>query len=254
MHKKSDAHLFALYYPDLSALCKRCTVGKSFTVDERELVRRIIRVLRLHVGESLIIFDHGQSAHVQVQELSSKKVTLRVDDIQHHKPPKPTITIGLPILKRKDLEEAIYGATEVGVNEIQLLNTAKSGRLRSEAADIERLERIVVAACEQAKQFAMPTIHPPMGLADWVASAPRDATTIFFDPNGESLSTIANQLHKQKPAIVQLLIGPEADLTAEEKELLRVNQATFCKLTPTVLQAHRAVAVGCGAVRALLHT
>jgi len=253
MDKTPDTHLFALYVPDLSALCKRCTVGTSFTVDERELVRRVVRVLRLHVGESLILFDRGQSADVSVQELSSKKVVLQIETLQRHAAaPEPIITLGLPILKRKDLEEAIYAATEVGVNEIQLLETAKSGRLRSETADLERLERIVVAACEQAKHFTMPTIHPPLALADWIASAPRDAATIFFDPTGEPLGDVTNQLRTQKPSAVRLLLGPEADLTAEEKELLRVNLVTFCALTPTVLQAHRAVAVACGAVRSLL--
>jgi len=251
MKQQTNKHLFALYYPSLSINCSTITAGKTFTLGDRQLVHRISRVLRLRVGKELILFDRQQHAQLKIETLSPKEAQLQLATITPNIPLKPTITIGLPLLKRRDLEEAIYATTEVGVNAIQLLETTKSDHLGTKDIKLERLERIVISAAEQAKQFALPTIHKPVPLADWLTNS-RFEAAVFFDPKGESLNTVADGLRSQKPKDISLLVGPEGDLTPDEKEQLHQHQFVFCALTPTVLQAHRAIALSCGAMRALL--
>ena len=44
-------------------------------------------------------------------------------------------------------------------------------------------------------------------------------------------------------------VGPEGDLTQEEKDYLKQQGFVFCRLTPTVLRARQAVALGLGILR-----
>jgi len=48
------------------------------------------------------------------------------------------------------------------------------------------------------------------------------------------------------------MIGPEGDLTAQEKELLKERGVQFLRLTPTILRAQQAVVVAMGIFRSLL--
>ena len=51
-----------------------------------------------------------------------------------------------------------------------------------------------------------------------------------------------------------MLVGPEGDLTHEEKQFVDDHGFIFCKLTPTIMRAHQAVAVGLGVLRSMLRT
>ncbi|PKN03448.1 hypothetical protein CVU75_02160, partial [Candidatus Dependentiae bacterium HGW-Dependentiae-1] len=51
---------------------------------------------------------------------------------------------------------------------------------------------------------------------------------------------------------ILLLVGPEGDLTEEEKGAISRAGVQFCKLTPTVLRAMQATAVGMGVVRSVI--
>ena len=250
MHKKPDVHLFALYYASLSDTYRQMHANATLELTNRDLTHRISKVLRLQKGEQLILFDRTHHLHATLEDVQAKQIVLRTKPLLANTQPQPIITLGLPLLKRRDLEEALYAATEVGINAIQLLQTEKSSHLHK-GDPLSRLERIVSAAAEQAKQFALPTLYAPIPVAEWFTTVSSEAA-VLFEPDGEMLHTIADQLRATQPHHITLLLGPEGDLTPEEKQMARSQGFIFCALTPTILQAHRAVAVGCGAMRSLL--
>ena len=59
-------------------------------------------------------------------------------------------------------------------------------------------------------------------------------------------------MHVDQPKQISLMVGPEGDLTMDEKELLKERDVQFLCLTPTVLRAQQAVAVSLGIFRSLL--
>jgi RsmE family RNA methyltransferase len=63
--------------------------------------------------------------------------------------------------------------------------------------------------------------------------------------------TVLERLVKRAGATV-LFVGPEGDLTDQEKVLLKQNGFIFCALTPTILRACEAIALGAGVVRSIL--
>jgi RsmE family RNA methyltransferase len=149
------------------------------------------------------------------------------------------------LLKREALEQAIYSAVELGVNKVQLLITEKVQR-NWQVKELERLKHIMIAAAEQSKCFAIPQLLEPVPLLD----VPLSGSTVFFDPEGEALADVLiKDLYQKQIDSLTVVIGPEGDLTESEKFYLQKQQALFICLTPTILRAQQAVALGVGILR-----
>jgi len=235
-------HVFALYIPDLA----QHIAGDNLVFNQKEVCHRIAQVLRMQSGDELSLFDGAQVMHVQLQQVSKKRISASI--FKHQLAPryKPLITFFLPLLKRSALEDALYGLVEAGVDTIQLVITEKSARWRIN--DFARLQRIVIAACEQAKQFNVPQLKAPMAFGD----IPPSESFIFFDPQGISADKCLNQVQQLNPKSISLLIGPEGDLTQQEKEQVAQMGILTCKLTPTILRAKQAAILGAGIIRSFM--
>lgn len=239
-------HEFALYY----SLLQHYSLKKDahISIDDKDLIHRIMHVLRLKENESFKLFDQTNHATVRIDAVQKKAISLTVIDHAPNHILKPHITFYLPLLKRESLESAIYSCVEVGANQIQLIITKKIHRAWQNK-EMERLQKIAIAAAEQSKNFAFPEICSPQTLQEALKTN-KAGVSIFFDPTGKNPSDIIKKA--QLASKIALMVGPEADLEAEEKEALLAQNWLFCPLTPTVLQAQTAVSLGLGLFRTLV--
>ncbi|MCL5436700.1 MAG: 16S rRNA (uracil(1498)-N(3))-methyltransferase [Candidatus Dependentiae bacterium] len=239
-----ERHEFALFCPTLpDGLAPDAVYG----VVERELVHRLVHVLRVEGGESLLLFDRRQAAGVVVQAVDKHQVTCRVAEVRPLQPLSPAITWYLPLLAREAYEAAVSILTSMGALAIVPLITEKSEQ-RNRPAD--RLERVMIAAAEQSKQLVLPRIAPVEVLSRSELLEPvAGQMRIFFDPAGEAAWNVLSAIRSAGPTAISCLIGPEADLTEAEKDLLREAGVHFCALTPTILRAEQAVTVAMGLLR-----
>lgn len=237
-----NKHEFALYCPVIPS-------DPAFALHDKDLVHRIVNVLRLNVGDRFILFN--RDLHISVSIIGVKKNSIDVSVLQKgvNTILQPAIHFLLPILKKDALSAAIYSMVELGANSIQLVMTQKVQR-HWVAQELERLKKVAIAAAEQSKNFAFPAIVSPCNLKQALAKIPQDAIKIFFDPQAPTVIGMQDAI-KAATSIV-LMIGPEGDLTEQEKIILRNQQVRFCALTPTVLRAEQAAAVGLGIVRCML--
>lgn len=231
---KNDQHEFALYYSELKQT-------KELTFLDHDLVSRIGSVLRLKSGESVILFNQHYHALFLLKEVSHKKVSGTLGQLQINTQYEPHITLLLPVLKREALENAVYGAVESGVSEIQLVLTQKVQR-KWQPKDLERLNRIIIAAAEQSKCFAAASLYEPIQL-EAALEKYQHQKLYFADPAGIELQKVENDC--------SVLIGPEGDLTESEKEQLKKYNPQFFKLTPTILRAQLAAVVSVAIIRSI---
>lgn len=251
MTSNSEKHQFAFYWQELSE--KSLRQNETVTLKNSELFHRFVHILRLKTDETCIFFDAHKNIEVTIKSFDKKNmITFLIDAIKENVQLKPHITFLLPLLKREAFEHAIYSLVELGANEIQLVMTEKTQRKWGGAKELERLQRIMIAAAEQSKNFAMPTIHEPQELARILPELKQSCKKIFFDAQGVVAYNFFKELKKEPVENLIALIGPEGDLTLQEKRNLQQYNVLFCRLTPTVLRAEQAVVVGMGIMRSLI--
>ncbi|MGE0206932.1 MAG: 16S rRNA (uracil(1498)-N(3))-methyltransferase [Candidatus Babeliales bacterium] len=245
-----EKHEFSLYYEGLKDLSLR--IGKEITINNEDLYHRIVRILRLKESESCILFD--AQCHILVTFQGSFKknsVTFTLIAVADNQILQPKITFLLPLLKREALHDAIYSLVEGGASTIQLIDTKKVHQKWGGKKEYERLHKVMIAAAEQSKNYALPELLEPQSFEDILQEASK-AQIVFFDPEGHAAFSVIEQLKKGLAKELILMVGPEGDLTNEEKEVLKKHNALFCRLGPTVLRAQQAVVVALGLMRSLL--
>lgn len=250
--QKNIKHEFALYWPKLSEYLKEYPAHALFQIDDLALVHRITSVLRLQQEDPFVLFDDMFHAHVELGKSSKKTCMVQIHAVEKNKQLLPKITFGLPILKKEAFEDALYSLVEYGATTLQPLTTEKVHRSSWSTKETERAERIVIAAAEQSKQFAVPSILPTISLTDFITKNLSGFThKVFFDPDGQTMSEFTASTKISSDSSIFLLVGPEGDLTPQEKELLKKAGFSFVALTPTVLRAQQAAALGLGIFRTL---
>lgn len=248
---KSTSHEFAIFTESLEPFKSNLDSGRVIDLDDPELYHRITRVLRLEMDESFILFDRTRHAHLQISQINKRSIQCSVIAVFFNPTYAPEINVLLSVLKKDALEQAIYGLTELGATTIQLVHTEKVHRTWGGPSEMERLQRIIVAAAEQSKNFALPTLYEPISLEDAIARYSTSGMKIFCDMQGEQIVPLLARSYVENPHAYALFIGPEGDLSFDEKARLRAADYYFCRLTPTVLRSVQAVSLAVGLIRSL---
>ncbi len=237
-------HTFAIYYTDTSKLTQR------FKLTDKDLIHRLVHILRLQQDERITFFNRTHHAIATLDSIDKKNIEFVVSDLERNNSIVPAITMLLPLLKRESLDEAVYNLVQAGVSTIQLVITDNVHRAWGGQKEMERLERLIIAAAEQSKNFSFPEIKPPIELPQAIDSS--GGFLVYADPEGEAFFSVMQKMQSKKPESITLLIGPEADLSQEEKSLIISRGYLFCRLTPTILRAREAAFLFTGAVRSCL--
>ena len=206
-----------------------------------EAVGRHLRVLRLKVGDDVVLFD-GSGRESVATLTGIEPATCVAGETTVAKPQLPAIHLIQALPKGKKLESIVRMATEIGVDAVHLAITDRTvsrpdgprgeGRAR-------RLERIATEATRQARRRTVPRIHAPVPLAEAAARAPRGAPRFIFWE--ESTNALGAQLPVADS--VWAVVGGEGGLAAGEVEELRALGWVDVGLGPTILRVETAAPV-----------
>lgn len=243
-------HIFALYYAQLP----NEKVEGNFFLNDSSLIQRLTRILRATQGQECILFNKIAHAHVLLQTFDKKGIHCTFLDWQLNKQITPLVDWWLPLLDKGDWEEALSFLTILGATTIQPLITQKVHRTKLFDHELERLERLMIAAAEQSKQFSLPTIKKMITLDEALKQHTQETSLIFFDVAGKSANEVLNALKDTQPTHITCMVGPEGDLTDEEKERIRAYGFQFCALAPSVLRSAHAAFLGMGIIRSFIRS
>ena len=233
------AHQFACFVPHLVKNNKNI----PFSLEDESIIHRLKNVLRLEPGESIMLFNRDLQATFEIREFLKKSIQGTLSACQpHEQKSSRKVTVFLPLLKKEHLQEALYGLCEVGVYAIQLMHVHKAHVKIWSPKDHEKAEKTLIAAAEQSKNFTYPLLLQPIALEIAVAQSEGRHVKIMLDAQGESIFSLHENIEKEES--VSLFVGPEADFSDKEKELLLKSGVTSCKLTQTILRAYQAAIVG----------
>jgi 16S rRNA (uracil1498-N3)-methyltransferase len=254
-------HLF--YQPDLTS--------DLISLSEDES-KHAIRVLRLSIGDQVEIVDgKGTRAVAEVTSDHAKRCELRVvSRIREESPRKFYLHIAVaPTKNNERLEWFLEKATEIGIDEITLLDCEHSERSTVKS---ERLEKVAVSAMKQSQQSWLPVINEIISFDKFVKEASADLKLIAHCDEGGK-NSIA-QVFSRQPSTPRLpqhgqrvggqalsltttsknilvLIGPEGDFSNVEIETALGNQFTAVSLGETRLRTETAALYAVTAINLL---
>ena len=208
--------------------------------DER--AHYVARVLRLRVGDRLVLFDGGGGEFpAALVEVSKRGIVVRVGE-RHERNVESPLPIALiqGISRGERMDFVVQKATELGVYRITPLATEFSVvRLDGDRSGKRRAHwsRIAASACEQCGRNVVPTIDTPQSFSGWLESGTSSGVArILLHPGAKETLADLELIHDR----IELLIGPEGGLS--DSEVLQAEAAGFnaCSLGPRVLRTETA--------------
>jgi len=199
------------------------------------------RVLRHAVGDALQLFDgSGQEFLGELIEVGKKSVRVELRESFAGLAESPLrIHLGQGLSRGERMDWAIQKASELGASEISpIVSERCEVRLKDERADkrMAHWRQVAISACEQCGRSLVPTIHPPIGLGDWLERVEAELKLVLH-PVAEPLAS------HPRPQSLAFLIGPEGGLTEAEVARAKTHGFHAARLGPRVLRTETAPVV-----------
>ena len=230
--------------------------GDSFELPP-DAAHHASRVLRLRSGDAVQLFDGaGNALDAVIGPISGKRVLLEKLKPRAIEPQPPLhIVLAQALSSSEKMDWEIQKATELGVAEIQPLDTERSvAKLSTEriAKRLEHWRQVTISACEQCGRNLLPEIHTPLNIMVWLQqmnalSQEAPAAKFILLPQGTA------SLHNQAkpPGRVVLLVGAEGGFTPVESNSAARCGFTPIRMGPRVLRTETAAVAGLAALQTL---
>lgn len=210
-----------------------------------EDVKHIYKVLRLDIGEKIII-NNGNGCEYLGEISSIDKTLVKVKlleklDINNESPIEIYLFQGLPKATKMDL--IVQKNTELGIKEITPILTSRVDvKLKGEFKKIDRLQRIALEASKQSKRTLIPKIREPIALDEVIDRVSNfDLVIVPYEDETEvTIRQMVMSLDKNNIKTVAIIIGPEGGFEKEEIKILKETGAKIITLGPRILRTETA--------------
>jgi len=211
--------------------------GGAVTLDDARA--RHARVLRLRAGDEVELFDgSGRFATARIQFMGDAVVCEAAQAVSSGTTSTRVVLL-LSIPKGSKLDDCVRMATELGADEIALMQAARSVPRWDEArarSRIDRLARIAAEAAAQCERTDIPLVRDPQTCAGWLEAFPRTARGVVFGARAEGTLTLA-----QTPEQVWCAIGPEGGFSNDELAAFEAAGFVAASLGRLILRVDTAV-------------
>lgn len=222
-------------------------IFQPFTINQNSLItlddnafNHLIRVLRMKVGEQIILFNGtNQITPAVIQQIDKKSVIVKTSTTMLDNRESPlNIHLGQVISRGEKMEFTIQKSVELGVTSITPLLSERCGvKLDETRLDkkVQQWQKIVISACEQCGRNVIPIINPVTKLENWCANL-TDSLKLNLHPKARhGINQLSTTHHN-----ISLLVGPEGGLSEDEINMTSNYDFTDILLGPRVLRTETA--------------
>lgn len=216
------------------------TFDASLLVLSGAEAHHLLHVLRLGVGETVILFDgKGTEAVARIEAVAHGTAELRIEEVRTAVAETLVpIILGTAVPKGDRFAWLVEKATELGVARLVPLNTQRS-IVEPGAGKLEKMRQTVVAASKQCGRSRLMEIDAPTSWRDFVDREFSAGDAFIAHPSGEAL--VAATVPPQRPVL--LAIGPEGGLTEAEVAFACEHGGKLVSLGPRILRIETAALV-----------
>lgn len=197
------------------------SAGERLVTGKR--ARHLTRVLRLGVGEHVVLFDgSGIECPAEILEVGRQLVRFKVAaGTMINRESSLDLVLALGLSRPRIMDLIIQKATELGVNTIAPVKTERAQRWSTGergTSRLERWERIAQEAARQSGRNLVPQISPPADFSGFLEHQQEIGLKLICweEEDGGSLRTVLAEHAGSRQACV--LIGPEGGFSASEVE------------------------------------
>jgi len=229
------------YTPDITS--------DTYTLNEEES-KHCVRVLRLSVGSRIQLIDgKGGFYEAEIMDANPKHCTISVVDKKKEFGKRNwCLHIAIAPTKNMDrLEWFVEKATEMGIDEISLINCHNSERT---IVKTERITKVAVSAIKQSIKAYLPKINEVENFKSFIERI-KDFNGKKLIAHCQSSSLFHLKTYYSSSENVLLLIGPEGDFTQDEVKHALANDFKEVGLGTSRLRTETAGIYACAVINGL---
>ncbi len=204
---------------------------------DKEMVHQMSHVLRLQVGDELILSDgDGREALGAVVHIDKRALTISLQERPHQTPePKRSVTLYAAVLRRETFEILVQKAVECGATRIVPLITKRTVK---RGLKMDRVRAIAKEAAEQCGRGRVPEVAEPLTFDTAVASMGETQVHYFCEIGAGPIADINVPADR-----IGIFIGPEGGWDDAEIALAEQHDMTTVGLGDLVLRAETAATI-----------
>lgn len=229
-----NKHLFCLYVQTFE-------IKKDLIlIKNREIINRIIKILRLKLNENIIIFNDIERYDCYLLENSKDCLFLKINKIiVLLEEERKNITLYLPLLSKEYMESVFFLAGELGVIDIIIFKAEKSYNDWGRENDWIRAKKLIIAGAEISKRYYIPILHKRIAtLDDVIIESKKSDLFLWINEQGENtINNLVFDIKNKKN--IGILVAPEGGFKENEEE--KIKFAYKMKLTSMILRSSDAI-------------
>ena len=214
---------------------------------EGEDVKHISRVLRCRENDKLEVCDMENNEYIcEIKEINKDNILLDIIEkvnIKRESNLKVKLYQGMP--KGTKMELILQKLTEIGVDEIVLVQAKRSVTKidnKKEDKKIERWERIIYEAAKQSKRAKIPKLTGVLTFKEALADMQNNDLNICPYENERTIS-IKEAIKDSSANTIGIFVGPEGGFEEEEIEKIQEIDGKVVSLGPRILRTETASVV-----------
>ena len=210
-------------------------------------------VVRLRENDMLVVCNgKGVCFEGMIEKATAKSGHIRLTrdisgDFQHYRNYQIHIAIA-PTKNIDRIEFAIEKLVEIGIDELTFLDCDHNERTRLR---MDRMEKIVIAACKQSRKIYFPILHDLITPAKLIEGIKSESQTGRILCCHLDLSSSALSENYSSGENVVVLIGPEGGFSDAEVDMMKLNSVNVIHLGPHRLRVETAAIVACAGIHFL---
>ncbi len=214
---------------------------KNITISNDDIFH-IVKVMRMKINDQFEINNDGDIYLAQINSLApfSFKILKKIDE-NHELKTKITLLYCLP--KGDKIDLVLQKATELGVNQIVLVNSSRCiAKINDENKEkkLARFNKIIKEATEQCKRNNLPALKDVIKFNE-ISNYQSDLNLIAYENSKMSNQELKDLLRNFKGNTVTILIGAEGGFSKEEVEYALKNNFISISLGNRILRSETSV-------------
>jgi 16S rRNA (uracil1498-N3)-methyltransferase len=230
-------------------LSKKIEDPQQIIINNKEIIKKIIKVLRKSVDDTFILFDNqAEEYEVKITDINKNQILCRA--IKRNFIDRELacdINLYQALLKKDKLEWVLQKATEIGAKKIIPIISEHCVVKDLSKSKISRYEKILTEATMQSGGKITPELNKVLGFEKAITELNTDDFNLIAHEQ-ETDNKLINILQNNNSRKINLFIGPEGGFSEKEVNLAQRYAVLPFSLGKRILRAETAAIVACGTI------